>query len=90
MSRMVIDDSMWNKLKKLLPAPKGRHGNDDRQFLEAACWIIRTGCPWRDLPQDLGHWKTQYNRFNRWSKLNHLDKILSALKKRWKSRHPLY
>ncbi len=42
---------MWSRLSKLLPPPKGRYGKDDRLFLEAVCWIIRTGAPWRDLPQ---------------------------------------
>ena len=41
MSRFVIDDKMWNKLEKLLPAPKGRHGENDRLFIETVCWIIR-------------------------------------------------
>lgn len=90
MARMVIDDRMWDTLQPLLPAPKGRHGLDDRLFIEAVCWIIRTGCPWRDLPLDLGNWKTQYNRFNRWSKKGHLEKVLEKLKKRWRSRHPSY
>jgi len=90
MCRMVLDDKIWSKLEKLLPAPKGRHGENDRLFLEAICWIIRTGCPWRDLPAELGNWKTQYNRFNRWNQKGHLEAILEALKKRWRSRHPLY
>jgi len=68
MSRMVIDDEMWDKLSKLLPKPKGRHGKDDRLFLEAVCWIIRTGAPWRDLPLDCGNWKSVYNRYSRWVK----------------------
>lgn len=34
MSRMVIDDVMWKKLSNLLPKLKGRHGKDDRLFLE--------------------------------------------------------
>ena len=32
MSRMVIDDEMWSRLEKLLPTPKGRHGENDRLF----------------------------------------------------------
>ena len=52
MSRFVIDDAMWSKLEQLLPAAKGRHGENDRLFIEAVCWIIRTGAPWRDLPPD--------------------------------------
>ncbi|ASV34038.1 hypothetical protein CJJ18_08685 [Candidatus Williamhamiltonella defendens] len=45
MSRKVIDENMWETLYQFLPAPKGRHGKDDRLFLEAVCWIIRTGAP---------------------------------------------
>ena len=86
MSRMVIDDEMWTKLEKLLPMPKGRHGKNDRLFLEAVCWIIRTGAPWRDLPREYGHWKSVYNRYSRWVKRGHFDAILKVLKKRWRSR----
>ena len=86
MSRMVIDDQMWERLKPLLPKPKGRHGNNDRLFLEAICWILRTGAPWRDLPIEYGNWKTVYNRYNNWSKKGHIQSILDELKKRWRSR----
>ena len=57
MSRFVIDDSMWKKLEVLLPSyPKGgRPSEDNRHFLEAICWIVRTGAPWRDLPPDYGN-----------------------------------
>ena len=27
----------------------------------------RTDCPWRDLPEGFGNWKTVYNRHRRWS-----------------------
>ncbi|CAH14794.1 TPA: IS5/IS1182 family transposase [Legionella pneumophila subsp. pneumophila] len=68
MSRMVIDDEIWSRLEKLLPQPKGRHGEDDRLFMEAICWMLRTGAAWRDLPPDYGNWKSVYNRYNNWSK----------------------
>lgn len=78
---------MWEKLAPLLPAPKGRHGKDDRMFLEALYWVIRTGAPWRDLPSEFGPWKTVYNRYNNWVKKGHLDQILEALKKIWRPRN---
>ena len=86
MSRMVFNDEMWGRLEKLLPPPKGRHGNDDRLFLEAVCWIIRTGAPWRDLPPEYGKWKSVYNRYTRWVKKGNFQTILEILKKRWRSR----
>ncbi len=85
MSRFVIDDAMWIKLEQLLPPPKGRHGKDDRLFIEAVCWIIRTGAPWRDLPPDYGTWQSVYGRYNRWVKKGHFNEILEILKKRWRS-----
>ena len=86
MPRKGLTDEIWGKLQPLLPKPKGRHGKDDRIFLEAVFWIIRTGAPWRDLPVEFGPWKTVYNRYSRWAKKGHLDKILEFFKKRWRSR----
>ena len=86
MAREVITDEIWEKLRILLPKPKGRHGKNDRVFMESVCWAVRTGAPWRDLPQEFGPWKTVYNRYNRWVKKGHLDTILEVLKKRWGSR----
>ncbi len=86
MSRMVIDDEIWSRLEKLLPKPKGRHGEDDRLFMEAICWMLRTGAAWRDLPSDYGNWKSVYNRYNNWSKKGYITAILAELKKRWRSR----
>lgn len=88
MPRMVITDKLWSELKPMLPPAKGRWGKDDRLFLEAVCWLIRTGCPWRDLPPEFGSWKTVYNRFNRWAKKGYLDDILTIFKKRWRSHEP--
>ncbi|HAU2361943.1 TPA: IS5 family transposase, partial [Legionella pneumophila] len=81
MSRMVIDDEMWFRLEKLLPKPKGRHGEDDRLFMEAICWMLRTGAAWRDLPLDYGNRKSVYNRYNNWSKKGYITAILAELKK---------
>lgn len=86
MTRRVLTDDIWEKLQPLLPKPKGRHGKDDRLFLEAVCWIVRTGAPWRDLPPEFGPWKTVYNRYSRWAKKGHLDVILAFFKRRWGSR----
>jgi transposase len=85
-ARQVLTDALWEKLRVLLPKPKGRPGRDDRRFLEAVFWIVRTGAPWRDLPPEFGSWKTVYNRYNNWSKKGYLESILETLKKRWGPR----
>ena len=88
MARFVINEDMWSRLKVLLPDNQqgGRPGNDDRMFIEAVCWVIRTGAPWRDLPMEYGNWKTVYNRYSRWVKSGKFTEILGVLKKRWRPR----
>ena len=57
-------------LKALLPVERGRKSRpafDNRQIVDGILWRIRTGAPWRDLPEKYGKWMTVYQRFRRWS-----------------------
>src|SRR5258708_21765752 len=36
-------------------------------FVEGVLWIVRTGSPWRDLPEVFGDWNSVFRRFSRWS-----------------------
>lgn len=80
MLRLMLDDGMWERMKTLLPANKGRHGEDDRLFLEAVLWVLRTGSPWRDLPTEFGKWQTVYGRYSRWVKKGNFSGMLEQLK----------
>ena len=44
----------------------GRPPKDDKLMIEAICYILRTGVPWRDLPKQCGPWKSVYTRWRRW------------------------
>ena len=58
--RHDISDEFWSKLEPLLPGRKGSWGGqaqDNRRFINAVFWILRTGAPWRDLPASYGGWK---------------------------------
>ncbi|MHA3915298.1 transposase [Halovulum sp. GXIMD14793] len=46
---------------------RGRTGADNRLFLDAILWLARGASPWRDLPPELGNWKTAHSRFRRWT-----------------------
>ncbi len=53
----------------LLPnKPRGVARVDDRRVVNGIFYILRTGSPWRDLPERYGPYTTVYNRFNRWAK----------------------
>ena len=69
MRRHELSDEQWAMIEKLLPKGPGRPATrGDRNFVNAAVWIAKTGAPWRDLPERFGNWKTIYNRFRRWAK----------------------
>ena len=45
----------------------------------AVLYILRTGIPWRDLPEIYGNWHTIYTRFSRWSEKGLWWKIIMKL-----------
>jgi len=70
MSYYDLSDELWQRLEPVLPvegSPKGgRPAKEQRTFVNAIIWILRTGAPWRALPEEYGSWKTVYSRFRRW------------------------
>jgi transposase len=50
------------------PTDPGRSGSDNRRFVEAVLWIVRTGSPWRDLPPLFRNWNTIFKRYSDWVK----------------------
>ncbi len=41
--------------------------------------MVRTGSPWRDLPDSYGNWNSMFQRFRRWAKKNVFDRIFQHL-----------
>ncbi len=52
---------------------------DNRLFVDAVLWLARGATPWRDLPPELGHWKSVYTRFRRWSHAGVWESLFKAL-----------
>jgi transposase len=80
--RHELTDAQWQRLAPLLPAekpPTGRPNKDHRTVLNGILWILRTGAPWRDLPERYGPWKTVYSRFRRWQRAGVWERILAEL-----------
>ena len=70
MDRSVLSDAAWERIAPLIigrPDQKGSTGRDNRMFVEGVLWIVRTGSPWRDLPEAFGDWNSVFRRFSRWS-----------------------
>jgi len=57
-----------------------------RQLLDACCYVVRTGCSWRMLPDSFGRWKNVYKTFRRWSALGKFEQMHDRLRADWRER----
>ena len=79
--RHDISDRIWERLEPHLPGRRGVWGGvaqDNRRFINAVLWILRTGAPWRDLPPSYGDWKNTHRRFCRWRDKGIWEGLLEA------------
>jgi transposase len=80
MSRYDLTEFEWRVVAPLLPnEPRGVARVDDRRVLNRIFWVLRSGSPWRDLPERYGPYTTCYNRFRRWTKVGVWDRIMDAI-----------
>jgi putative transposase len=80
--RRELTNAQWQLIANLVPGKpgdKGRHGEDNRLFVDAVLWILRTGAPWRDLPPAFGEWNSVFQRFNRWSRKGVWERLFKVL-----------
>jgi transposase len=77
--RGELTDKAWEQIASLLPE-NGRRGGrwrDHRLVINGILWKLRTGAPWRDLPERYGPWQTCYDRFVRWQQDRTWDRLLA-------------
>ncbi|PHS27626.1 MAG: IS5/IS1182 family transposase [Robiginitomaculum sp.] len=78
--RYDLTDFEWAVIEPLLPnKPRGVPRVCDRRVLNGIFWVLRSGAPWRDLPERYGPRTTCYNRFNRWRKAGVWDRLMDAI-----------
>lgn len=82
LDRLVLKDEQWESLSPHIigdERTRGSSGRDNRMFVEAVLWIVRTGSPWRDLPEVFGPWNSVFRRFSRWSAKGIWHRIFAAV-----------
>jgi putative transposase len=82
MKRHRLTDAQWERIAPVIPGKPGdpgRHGEDNRLFVEAVLWLGRTGAPWRDLPAEFGNWNSTFRRFRRWAKSGVWSRLLEKV-----------
>jgi transposase len=83
MTRHRLTDEQWDCIAAVFPPPAktGRPRADLRKMVDGILWILRTGAPWRDLPEEeYGPWETVYTWFDAWTSDGTFDEILDRLK----------
>jgi transposase len=80
MSRDDLTSFEWRVIVSLLPdKPRGVPRVDDRRVLNRIFWVLRSGSPWRDLPERYGPYTTCYNHFRRWTQADVWDRMMDAV-----------
>jgi transposase len=63
--RGLPTDDEWAYFESFLIRRGGRPPRDHRRVLDAVFWLMRTGAPWRDLPDEFGNWNSIFRQFRR-------------------------
>lgn len=80
MARYDLTEFEWRVISPLLPnKPRGVPRVDDQRVLNGIFWVLRSGSPWRDVPERHGPYATCYDRFRRWTKAGVWDRIMDAI-----------
>ena len=80
--RFVVSDMLWRQLEPHLPgkiSDAGATAKDNRLFLEAVLWRMRTGSPWRDLPPAFGRWNSPFRQFRRQTKAGIFESLFKDM-----------
>ena len=82
MARGDLSEAEWAIIGPLLPPERGRKSRpafDNRLFLNGMLYVLRVGCPWRDMHERYGKWNSVYVRFRRWAEQGVWDALLDTL-----------
>ena len=88
MAKPLLDDELWSLIEPLLPPPRpcrrrypGRRPLDRRQVLTGILFVLKSGIPWEDLPQEMGcgSGMSCWRYLEAWQKAGVWDKVHKVL-----------
>ncbi len=92
---MDLSEKQWAVLAPLLPKPRirkdrrGRPWRDPRDVVNGILWVLRTGAPWKDLPERYPSYQTCHRRFQHWVESGTMQRVLEALARDLEARGEL-
>ncbi len=99
MARNLVSDELWQRIEPLLPPPKprrfrypGRKPIDDRKALTGILFVLKTGIPWEDLPQEMGcgSGMTCWRRLDSWRRTGVWDRLHEIVLDELRSKDKLF
>ena len=81
--RFEVSDEQWEKLAPYFGNKQGKMGRpqaDNRKLFNGVLWVLRTGAPWRDLPDCYDPWETVYKRFAQWQENDTMKNFFESLR----------
>ena len=80
-----LSDNEWGLIESLFKVSYIKGGrppnHNKREIINAIFYILRTGCQWRYLPNDLPPWKTVYTYMRNWKVAGLFEKMNFLLTK---------
>ena len=90
---MELTEKEWHTIEHMLPKlPTGKRGRPwrgNREVLSGILWVLRTGVPWKDLPEKYPPYQTCHRRFQQWSGDGTLAKVLRVVAVKLEKRRQL-
>jgi putative transposase len=86
-----LTDELWELLQALLPKRTWRPGGPGRppcnvrRIVNGILYVNKTGCQWRLVPKEFGHWSTIYGYFKRWRRDGVWARVMETLRQ-WERR----
>lgn len=83
-----LTDAEWALAADLFePQGRGRPPRyARRRLVDACCYVLRTGCSWRQLPKDFPPWPAVYKAFTRWAGRGLFERLHDRLRAQWRQR----
>ena len=77
-----LSHAQWERIASMLPgkaSDPGRTAADNRLFVNAVLWVLRSGARWSDLPERYGKFKSVHKRFTRWARAGVWERVFETL-----------
>ena len=91
-ARWLVTDELWAVVKPILPkwtpSPKGgQPRKDDRLCPSGILFVLKTGIPWEDFPQEMGcSGMTLWNRLDEWRQAGVFEELHRVLLERLRGK----